>query len=102
MADHPRPLLAAALASALTLGGAPGAALASESAPRFRSGIRPVTESQLRDSWRPGCPVDPSRLRAVTVSHWDFERQVRTGKLIVRAGQARAIVRVMRALYQAR
>lgn len=94
-------LLLSSLALQPATGGAQPTAQ-SQDAPRFRSGIRPVTPQQLRDSWREGCPVDPSKLRAVTVSHWDFQREVRTGKLIARAGSARDIVRVMRALYQAR
>jgi len=33
--------------------------------------------------WKPGCPVPLSDLRVLTVRHWDFAGNPRTGQLIV-------------------
>jgi hypothetical protein len=53
-------------------------------------------------SWRRGCPVGLSELRAVTVKHRTFGGGERTGTLIVHADVAREVVRVFRRLYEAR
>ena len=53
-------------------------------------------------SWRPGCPVPLASLRLVTVQHWSFEGDVRTGELVVAAEHAEATVKVFGALLAAR
>ncbi len=53
-------------------------------------------------SWRPGCPVGLADLRYLTVSYRGFDRAVHRGELVVSAGQASAVVRVMRSLFEAR
>lgn len=68
--------------------------------PAFEFTIERVRRADLPHSWRPGCPVPPWRLRLVTVSHWGFDGEVRTGELVVRRNQARAMVRVMRRLFR--
>lgn len=76
----------------------PRAALAD---PRFEYGVESVRRSDLPHSWRPGCPVGPRRLRLVTVSHWGFDGEVKTGRLVVGRNKARPVVRVMRKLFRA-
>jgi hypothetical protein len=42
-----------------------------------------VTRTQVPYSWRPGCPVHYTRLRAVTVNHRDFSGGYRRGTIVV-------------------
>jgi hypothetical protein len=56
----------------------------------------------MRWSWRPGCPVPIGDLRLLTVSYWGFDRAVRQGELVVNRDASAAILRVMRALFDAR
>jgi D-alanyl-D-alanine carboxypeptidase len=51
-------------------------------------------------SWRPGCPVHIRDLRLLTVTHWGFDGDVRTGKLVVHEDVAREVQRAMRRLYE--
>jgi hypothetical protein len=44
---------------------------------------RRVTAAELRFSWRPGCPVGPADLRALTVRYRTFSGSTATGLLIV-------------------
>ena len=53
-------------------------------------------------SWRPGCPVPLRDLRLLALTHWGFDGQVRTGRLIVHEDFARDVVGVFRKLYAAR
>jgi hypothetical protein len=53
-------------------------------------------------SWRPGCPVPLSALRLVRLSYWGFDGTGHGGELVVREDVADAVVRVFRALYEAR
>jgi len=69
--------------------------------PVFEYSIRRVTSKHLPHSWRPGCPLPPRRLRLVTVSHWGFDGEAKRGRLVVRAAQAKPVVRVMRRLFKA-
>jgi len=95
--------LAAAL-TALTLAaqGAPAA----DRAPEFRGTSEPI-EGHVRDrvvgsSWRPGCPVEIDRLRLLELRHWGFDGSVHRGRLIVHRTEDRAILRVMKRLYEKR
>ncbi len=71
-------------------------------APAFASSVHPVTTEELGASWRPGCPVGADQLRALDVSHWGYDGAVHTGRLIVAAQDASAIVAVFRDMYVAR
>jgi hypothetical protein len=75
---------------------------ASPSTPRFVGTISNVTAAELRYSYRPGCPVGPSELRRLEVSHWDFAGRRRVGSIVVRATEARDVLSVFRRLYSAR
>lgn len=50
-------------------------------------------------SWRPGCPVALDRLRLLRVPHWGLDGEVHRGRLVVRAKQARPMLRTLRELY---
>jgi hypothetical protein len=72
------------------------------SAPRFDASISRVARSDLPHSYRQGCPVGPSQLRAVRVRHWGFDRRVHVGTLVVHASVAHSVVSVFRELYATR
>jgi len=50
---------------------------------RFGWQVAAVTAADLPHSWRPGCPVGPEDLRAVTLTHHGFDGQVHEGVLVV-------------------
>lgn len=87
---------------------APDAASSSTEAikPVFRGSVSRIGRKLRRRmtgvSWHPGCPVGFGGLRLVRVTHWDFKRKPRAGRVIVRAGRARGILRVFRELFQRR
>ena len=53
-------------------------------------------------SWHVGCPVPVRDLRAVDVSYWNFEGEVRTGPLIVHEDVAQDILWVFQRLFRAK
>jgi hypothetical protein len=72
----------------------------------FHASIEPVP-APLRAElvgpfWHTGCPVPLSRLRVLTVEHWDFAGRVRRGQLVVNADAAAPLARVFRRLYELR
>lgn len=82
------------------------AANASAAERPFHSTVRPLP-AQLRADlngrfWRPGCPVSLSQLRLLTVAHWGFDGEVRTGQLVVGREYANALRGVFRRLYDLR
>jgi len=70
--------------------------------PPFESRIVAVTATDLGSSWREGCPVPPEDLRALELSHWDYDGAVQRGRLVVHAAYAEPIVAVFRDLFAAR
>jgi D-alanyl-D-alanine carboxypeptidase len=82
-------------AAAVLLGAAPAS-------PGFVGKISRVTKADVPHSYRPGCPVGPSQLRRLEVSHWDFAGRLRIGSIVVRASEARDVLSVFRKLYAAR
>jgi hypothetical protein len=72
-------------------------------APPFESSVSGVTREELGASWRAdlSCPA-PEDLRKLTVSHWGYDGQVRSGELVVHAQHADRIVAVLRDVYAAR
>jgi hypothetical protein len=74
--------------------------------PRFVGTVAPIDDA-LRHrlvgrNWHPGCPVSIRDLRVVRVRYWDFDRDVRTGPLIVNERVARDVAWVFRQLFRAR
>jgi hypothetical protein len=57
----------------------------------------PLHRRQVRWSWRPGCPVAPAGLRKIRINHVDYGNRVSRGAIVVRATQARQVVKVLRA-----
>jgi hypothetical protein len=70
--------------------------------PRFVGTVWKVSAAELRHSYRPACPVGPSQLRRLEVSHWDFAGRRRVGSIVVQAREARDVLSVFRKLYAAR
>jgi len=70
--------------------------------PAFHSQTLLVTRADVTSTWRPGCPVAPSSLRRLSVSHWGFDGRPHLGELIVHWDAAAAMLRVFRRLYDAR
>jgi len=70
--------------------------------PPFAATIQTVTAEDLYASWRPGCPVPVSQLRAIDVRHFGNDGKVHTGRLIVAANLANGLVEVFRDLYDVR
>jgi hypothetical protein len=99
-------LAACALLAAMSAGtGRPSDGVLSDAA-QFRGSIAPIDSALAKRmtgvSWRPGCPVPLRDLRLLTLSHWDFDRRSRTGRLVVHRGVAREVLGAFRELYAAR
>jgi D-alanyl-D-alanine carboxypeptidase len=52
------------------------------------------------DSWRPGCPVQMSDLRLLTVTAWGWDGKAYTGQIVVNEDAAAPLAKVFRRLYQ--
>jgi D-alanyl-D-alanine carboxypeptidase len=70
--------------------------------PPYHASVAPVTAAQLGESWRPGCPVGPARLRRVFVSYVGFDGLAHRGELVVDAAVAADVEHVFGRLYAAR
>ena len=75
---------------------------ARSAAPSFTGSVEPVRWSELRHSYRAGCPVGPDGLRTVHVSYWDFTGKPQLGAIVVARRHAPAILTVFRKLWAAR
>jgi D-alanyl-D-alanine carboxypeptidase len=53
-------------------------------------------------SWRRGCPVPRRKLRLIRATHWDFQRDVEWGRVIVHKQEAGEMSRALRELFRAR
>jgi hypothetical protein len=62
--------------------------------------VYPVTADELGPSWRPGCPVEPERLRRVDVDHIGFDGQTLRGELIVHEDLVPEVITIFEQLYQ--
>ena len=67
---------------------------------------RPLSVAEQRrmtpSVWRPGCPVDLSDIRRVTVEHWTYTGKSTSGRIDVHHDVADAVVAVFRELYEAK
>jgi hypothetical protein len=70
--------------------------------PPFSASTTSVSAADLYASWRPGCPVPVDQLRAIDVTHLGTDGAVHTGRLIVAADRAQAMVDILSELYAAR
>ena len=80
----------------------PSAASSSPSAPPAPAGgtVEPVTAAQLGVSWRPGCPVEPGRLRRVNIDHIGFDGQTHRGELVVHEELVPEVIAIFEQLYR--
>ena len=62
--------------------------------------VKPVTAAELGASWRPGCPVEPGRLRRVYVEHIGFDGQTHRGDLIVHEDLVPEVIAIFEQLYR--
>ena len=76
--------------------------LSRAAAPAFSGTVEPVRWADLRHSYRAGCPVGPSELRTVSVSHWGFDGKPHVGRIVVAKRVAPSVVSVFRTLWQAK
>lgn len=58
-----------------------------------------LLEKMRASTWHAGCPVAPEDLRLLTLSYWNFERQRKTGELIVNKDVANEVMEIFRDLY---
>ncbi|MGK2931992.1 MAG: M15 family metallopeptidase [Solirubrobacterales bacterium] len=86
--------------------GAEGGTAPRASPPEFRGSVERIDRDLRKritgNSWHRGCPVPISGLRLLRVRHWNFDREVSRGYLMVNAGHARPMLRVMRRLFELR
>src|ERR1044072_396000 len=85
--------------AALSLVAPPSAAGA---APAFTGSVEPVRWADLRFSYRAGCPVGPSELRTVAVSHWGLDGKPHVGRGGVAKRVAPGLVSAFRPLWGGR
>jgi D-alanyl-D-alanine carboxypeptidase len=78
------------------------AAAALAASPPFSATVAPVRWSELRHSYRVGCPVPPAQLRTVRLSYWGFDGRRRIGSLVVNRRVVGDVTAVFRRLYAAR
>jgi hypothetical protein len=94
-----------ALALGVALAVAVSAIGATAATPPFVGRIAPLSAKQRAlmtgVSWRPGCPAPLRDLRLLTVSHWGFDGQRRTGRLVVHETAASPLRTVFRRLFAA-
>jgi D-alanyl-D-alanine carboxypeptidase len=67
--------------------------------PPFAATVAHVTRTDLRWSWRPGCPVGPSQLRSIRLRYVDFTGKPQVGTIIVNAAVTSQVAAVFRRLY---
>jgi hypothetical protein len=70
--------------------------------PPFRATVQAVTAVDLGVTWRPGCPVGPSQLRRVEVSHLDATGHAVVGRIVVHRTVVAEVIAVFSDLYDAR
>jgi hypothetical protein len=64
--------------------------------------VVPVTATELGASWRPGCPLEPGRLRRVEINHIGFDGQTHRGALIVHEDLVTEVIAIFEQLHQLR
>jgi hypothetical protein len=87
----------------LPAGGSLAAGSGGSSGPAFSGSISKipphVKEDMKGKSWHPGCPVPIRQLRLLTLTHWGYDGDVHTGRLVVRLGQSKEVLWVLRRLF---
>jgi hypothetical protein len=70
--------------------------------PAFTSSVSVVTAAELGNSWRAGCPVDPTQLRSIQMEYWGFDNQPHSGSMVVNASVVNSVITVFSTLYAER
>lgn len=65
----------------------------------FTATVDTVTAADLGPSLRPGCPIEPGELRALTVTYCTFAGETKSGTLIVHDDHVKTIREIMEQLY---
>jgi hypothetical protein len=110
-ARYPGPVTRGALAAVVLLlillpssAGAVSAAAEGQTA-EFEGSISKLSPKVKQDmkgsSWHPGCPVGLKKLRLLRLSHWGYDGEVHTGRLVIRYGQAHEVLSVFERLFNA-
>ena len=60
-----------------------------------------VTATSLDTTWREGCPVGPTDLRMLTLSHVGYDGQVHIGQIVIHADWVTDASEVFRSLFDA-
>jgi hypothetical protein len=64
--------------------------------------VSAVTPAELGKSWRAGCPVSPSGLRALTLSYWGFDAAAHVGTIVVNVSVVPAVTKIFKTLFDER
>lgn len=64
--------------------------------------VHPVTAAELGPSWRPGCPLEPERLRRVELNHIGFDDRPHRGELIVHEDLVPEVIEIFDELFRLR
>ncbi|MFN2472187.1 MAG: M15 family metallopeptidase [Gaiellaceae bacterium] len=70
--------------------------------PPFFAAISQPRWTDLRHSYRAGCPVRPSKLHLLAVPYWGFDRRVHHGSLVIHRRVSTQVAKVFQRLYAAR
>ncbi|MFC3776347.1 M15 family metallopeptidase [Mycolicibacterium holsaticum] len=62
--------------------------------------VHPVTAAELGASWRPGCPLEPQRLRRVEIDYVGFDNLPHRGELIVHEDLVGEVIAIFGQLYR--
>lgn len=78
----------------------PPSATTQPPAPPYEASITTVAAADLSSSWRSGCPVAVEDLRLVTLTHWNYDGRVQTGRIVVAANLAEQVAAIFHDLYE--
>jgi hypothetical protein len=92
----PLAVLVSLLALAATAPAGSDAGLASTG---YRAVVARVTASELRYSYRPGCPVPPTGLRLLSLGYWGFDGKPHRGSIVVNASVVAQVEHAFATLY---
>jgi hypothetical protein len=88
--------------SGVTTSGVTTSGVTTSALPAFTARVTKVTKTDVRKSWRAGCPVQPKRLRLITMPFYGFDKKAHTGRLVVHVSVVGDVVSSFRKAYVAR
>jgi len=63
--------------------------------------VRPTTRADVAKTYRPGCPVGPSKLRTIHLNYYGYDGRMHRGLIIVRSSHTARVIRGFGAALQA-